>query len=431
MALSTDVDVVVVGAGITGLALTHALATHDVDSVTFETEADPGGVIKSQQLTGGLVVERGPNRIRLTDEIAALIDVVDLRDSLIIADDNLPLYVYADGRLREVPFNVEMFLRTDLLSWLAKLRIFAEPFTKNVRPDESVGRAIRQSFGTASYRNIVEPIFGGTYGSNPDRMPVEYALPALLRMQDDSRTLLFALLKHVMSSSERPPPVSIEGGLQRLPNALAARYAERINLSTPVTKIECADAGYHVITPDDSVTADHVVLTVPAPAAAELLTDTAPDSADALDELRYNPLAVVTMSSDVRRDGYGYQVQRSEPPRTLGVSWHHSLFDRTGQYTAFFGGMDDPSIVDESSKAIGEIATEEFEIVMGATAHVHDVARFDHAIPAYDTSWYALENVNLPDGITLATNYTARVGVPGRIREAERIADRLAEDILS
>lgn len=421
-----DHRVAVVGAGMTGLALTHALAERGVDSVTYEASERAGGAVASERLAGGLVAERGPNRLRLTDGVAELVDAAGLRGDLLVANDDLPLYVYANGRLREAPFDLRAFLRTDLLSWPAKLRVLAEPLTDPVRADETVGDAVRRKFGAAAYRNLVEPIYGGTYGSDPTEMPVRHALPALLRMQGERGALLPSLLRRATGGSDSPPPVSIAGGLGRLPERLAERYADRIELDAPVTALERDGDAYRVTTPDGTVTAARVVVTTPAPAAADILAAVAPDAADALSGLTYNPLAVVTMESDARRAGFGYQVRRSEPLRTLGVSWHHSLFGRTGQYTAFFGGMDDPGIVDADPERIGETAVREFETVMDATAHVRDVARLPDVMPAYDRSWRALDDLTLPDGVTLATNYTGRVGVPARVRDAERVAERVA-----
>ncbi|MFB6164719.1 MAG: protoporphyrinogen oxidase [Haloarculaceae archaeon] len=421
-----DVAVAIVGAGITGLALTHELAERGVSSLAFEAEATPGGVIESRPLEGGLVAERGPNRFTLTEKVEELIDVAGLREETITPPEDLPMYVYAGGRLREAPFDLSTFLRTDLLSWFQKLRVLGEPVADDVRPEESVGQAVRRLFGTGFYENFVEPIYGGTYGSNPDRMPVRHAMPFLLGMQSTYPTLLWPVLKRAVSGGDRAAPVSFEGGVQRLPAALAERYADRVRLETPVTAIEREGDGYRVETDEETVTAGHVVLTVPAWVAADLLADVDPDSADALGELTYNPLAIVTMESDARREGYGYQVKRAEPLRTLGVSWHHSLFGRPGQYTAFLGGMDDPEIVAADPEHIGEVAVRDFETVMQATATVRDVARFERAIPAHDDSWAALDRVDLPEGLTLATNYTARVGVPGRVREAESLADELA-----
>jgi oxygen-dependent protoporphyrinogen oxidase len=39
-----------------------------------------------------------------------------------------------------------------------------------------------------------------------------------------------------------------------------------------------------------------------------------------------------------------------------------------------------------------------------------------------------MADVNLPDGVTLASNYAGRMGVPARVREAKRLAEGFADD---
>jgi oxygen-dependent protoporphyrinogen oxidase len=48
-------------------------------------------------------------------------------------------------------------------------------------------------------------------------------------------------------------------------------------------------------------------------------------------------------------------------------------------------------------------------------------------MPAYDRSWSALDGVSTPEGVHLRTNYTARAGIPGRIRGAKATAEALVE----
>ena len=55
----------IVGGGITGLALTHALARRGIDSVLFERSTRPGGVIQTRVCDGD-TFEVGPQRTRLT-----------------------------------------------------------------------------------------------------------------------------------------------------------------------------------------------------------------------------------------------------------------------------------------------------------------------------------------------------------------------------
>jgi oxygen-dependent protoporphyrinogen oxidase len=439
----------IVGAGITGLALTHYLDARGVDVVTFEAASEPGGAIDSRRVDGH-VLECGPQRVRLTDEISDMVDDLGLREELLVADDELPLYVYVDGRLREVPRSIPAFLRTDLLSWPGKLRLLAEPLTGDGDPDETAAELFTRKFGGEAYHNLIGPLFGGIYGSDPARMPAKHALSGLLRMEAKHGNLLQPALKRVRSGGETPPPISFLDGMQQLPEALYAAHDDSVELETPVEAVRTDGDGYVLETPGESVRVDDVVVTVRADRAAALLADVDADSAAALDELDYNSLVYVHLLADVDRAGFGYQVRRDEPLQTLGVSWNDSLFDaasasrsaaldgsagerttrqtgREGVYTVFLGGMDHPEAMEWSAERQGRVAAEEFEDVMGAPAEVLNVTPIPDAFPAWDESWSVLDRVSLPDGATLATNYTARMGVPSRIREAKRLAGELAD----
>jgi oxygen-dependent protoporphyrinogen oxidase len=416
----------IVGAGITGLALAHHLRERGVDAVTFESASEPGGVIRSERIDGR-VLDHGPQRTRLTPEIEALIDACGLGDDLRTADADLPLYVYADGRLRQVPFSIPAFLSTDLLSVRGKLRLLAEPLTDGVRDGETAGDYFLRKFGPEAYHNLVEPLFGGIYGSDPAEMPGEYALRTI-RELERSGSLVRAALDRQLAGRERDPPITFTDGMAQLPRALYERNADRVMLGTAVDRIVPTGSGYRLVTDAGSHRVDRVVVTTRADVAADLLADVDDDSARALRRLSYNPLAYVHLRSEADPDGYGYQVRHGEPLRTLGVTWNAGLFDRDGVYTCFLGGTSHPELLDRSERELGRIATDEFEAVMDAPAAAINVVRHPQGIPAYDRSWTAMATVDFPDGITLASNYAGRMGVSARVREAERLAERFASE---
>lgn len=414
----------VVGAGITGLAVTHYLAERDVDVVTFEADSEPGGVIESGRVDDH-VLEYGPQRVRLVPQLEALVDEFDLRDELLVADEDLPLYVYADGRLREVPRSPRAFLETDLLSWRGKLRVLAEPLTGAASTDERAATLFQRKFGREAYRNVIEPLFGGIFGSDPAEMPAEYSLSRLVAVEERKGSLLRAAADRLLGDGDVPPPVSFADGLQTLPAAIYDEHRPYVNLNTPVEAVRADGDGYRLETGGGSARVDELVVTVPAADAASLLADLESATADPLRRLTYNPLVLVYLEAAVDRPGFGYQVRRDEPLRTLGVTWNASLFDRPGVYTAFLGGMDDPDVVELPAGELGAIASREFRDVMGVEPSVIDVRKMPRAFPAHDTSWAALEEVSLPADVHLATNYTSRMGIAARLREAEGLATRL------
>ncbi len=414
----------IVGAGVTGLALAHHLERRGVDHVVLEADSEPGGVIRSGRVDGYLL-EWGPQRLRRTEPVAELVADLGLEDEVIEAGET-KLFVYARGKLRRAPFSVEEFGRTDLLTWRGKLDALKEPQTAPADPEETAAELFTRKFGEEAYRNLIGPLFGGIYGSEPERMPVKHALSGVLEMERKHGSLLKPALKRAMAGGSSAPAISFEEGVQTLPEALYDAHAENVRLETPVTEIREAEDGYLLETESEALAADEVVVTAPADASADLLSTLAPTSASALARLNYNPLALVHLRADCDREGFGYQVRHDEGLDTLGVSWNASMFGRDGVYTVFLGGMRNPELVEESDETLGEIAATEFEHVMDAEADVLSVARLRRGFPAYDASWDALDEVRLPEGIHLATNYTARMGVPSRIREARRLAESLA-----
>ncbi|PSQ35813.1 protoporphyrinogen oxidase [Halobacteriales archaeon SW_10_66_29] len=431
----------VVGAGITGLALTHYLAEHGVDSVTFEASAEPGGVIQSRHVDGR-VLEVGPQRMRKTPGIAAIAEDVGVADDIIEAREE-DLYVYANGDLGKAPLSIDAFLETDLLSWRGKARMLAEPLTREGMEAETAEGLFVRKFGREAYERFIGPLYGGIYGSDPARMPAAYALEGLLEREREAGSFLAAFRQRVGTGQESPP-ITFREGNQQLPEAIYAAHADRIELETPVTDVTPLGAGaggagaggpdhdgpYVLETSEGAHQVDHVVVTTPASVASDLLSGIA-DGAEGLDGLLYNPLALVFLESAHERTGKGYQVGYGEDLHTLGVSWNGRMFGRNGVQTVFLGGMHEPELVEEPDDRLAAIAREEFERVMGAGASVIDVARLDVGFPAWDQSWWNLENLDTPAGVTLATNYTARMGIPSRVREARGIAERLAEGAAS
>lgn len=421
----------IIGAGITGLALTHFLDKQGIESVAFEAANQSGGVITSDRIDGR-VVELGPQRMRKTPAIQELAESAGVADDIVEATDER-LYVYSDGSLGEAPLSKRQFVSTDLLSVSGKARLLAEPFTRRGREDETVEHLFIRKFGREAYERFIGPLYGGIYGSDPAAMPAAFALRELLERERESKSMLRSFLRRV-SSGHTAPPISFTEGNQQLPAALTEMYADRIELSTPVTGIHPGDQ-YRVETKNASEAFDRVVITSGASPTAELLEPLAEaglvSGLRGLRELQYNPLVQVFLESNHDYGGKGYQVGFDEEMHTLGSSWNANMFDRDGVQTVFLGGMHEPEVIENSDERLATIACQEFEAVVGSDASCLGVSRLEPGFPAWDTSWWGLEQLTLPDGITLATNYTDRMGIPSRVREARELAESFASQVTS
>ena len=218
--------------------------------------------------------------------------------------------------------------------------------------------------------------------------------------------------------------------METLPRALAHSLGERVRLNSRVRAIEPGEGGWSAVLDQESLSAEQVVLAVPATAAARLLREIAPDAASRIHGLRYNRLAVVHLRADSPLRGIGFQVSLAEPRPLKGVTFSHSLFgepggrdDRTGVYTAYLAAARSRAAATDDD-ALGDLAAAEFQRCTGYAAEPIAVAR--PTIPAWDTSWSVLRGLRLPPGIHVTANWESRPGLAGRFARARALADELS-----
>ena len=420
--MTEETRIAIIGGGITGLALAHELRSRGVPHLVLEAGKRPGGVIRSGVVEGHLL-EWGPQRTRMTRAIGDLVDELGIRHQVVTAPPGLPLYVYHSGKLRRVPFSPTELLRSDIVSVPAKLRLLLEPLTAGADPDERVAADFVRKVGRPIYENIVGPLYGGLYASDPADMVVGLSLGHVLAEFGIRRSLLLPLLRRG-GSIDPPPALSFRDGMATLPRALHEATRDDVCLGWCATSLRRSGPGWFVGGTSGEVRAERVVVTVPAGPASELLRDADPTASASIASLRYNPLAVVHLFAQTDLHGLGFQVSLAEPLLTRGVTFNDSLFERTGVYTAYLGGAKAPHVVQMADEELGEAAAREFQQVTGFPAEVLQVER--EWMPAWDHTWAAIRDLKLPDGIHIAANWESRPGIPGRLAQAKRLASTLS-----
>lgn len=416
--------IIVVGGGITGLATGFELQRAGADVAVLEASDRPGGVIRSDVIDGR-VLDWGPQRARMTPGLRRLVEALGLQDEVITAPSGLTLHIYKDGRLRPLPWSLGAFARSDVLSLRGKLRGLMEVATTEARPEETVSDLFTRKFGTEIYETIIGPLYGGLYASDPADMRVGLSLAHVLREFGVGRSLLLSLQRRG-GKVDPPPPCSFRQGMQVLPDALAASLGSRLRTGVAADRLEPGLRGWVVRTSTgDAIQASHVVLATPASVAARLLLPFAPAAAAAIGGLRYNSLGVVHLVAETPLRGMGFKVAFSERELALtGVTFNDQLFGRPGVYTAYLGGARHPGVESMDDEELARAARRDFGITTGYDARVLSVAR--ERMPAWDLSWQGLADIDLPDGVDVAGNWWSRPGLPGRLGEAGRLAQKLA-----
>jgi oxygen-dependent protoporphyrinogen oxidase len=468
-------DVVVIGAGISGLVCAYRLKSLGADVLLIEQSDRVGGVIQSNEIDGYLV-ERGPNSTQGTEELLALVDELGISNELLEGDPKAPAYVYFGGRLHAVPSGPGAFIKSRLLSPGGKLRILAEPFVpqRTLDTEESVAEFARRRIGHEAADRMVAPFVSGIYAGDAASLSVQAAFPRLSNLEARYGGLIRGTIakarearrekKSAGAVLDKAAPVrkrlcSFKKGMGFLPAVLARRLGEDLWTECaaptigkgPIAEADRASKVFDIVFTragvQQRVPARRVVVASPARSAARLIEPLSSELCLLLDEIDYPPLAVLSLSYDRSTiatpiDGFGFLAAPSEGLKVLGCVWNSSLFpgrapEGKALLTVFLGGARNPELTRLSDTELVSTAQLELQRVLKIHSGPRVVAltRYERAIPQYNLGHAArvarIETLlaDLP-GVSLVGNYLHGVSTGDCIKEADRIA-RLVHDSFS
>ena len=452
--MTLDTEVIVVGAGLSGLTTAFLLAQRGVRVEVVEATPRVGGVIATEKHEGFLY-ERGPNSALDTHPcIGELLGALDIAGERIETQAAAATrYIAKRGRLVPLPMSPAAFLRMRLFSLRGKLRLALEPFVAPATPqtDESVTQFVVRRLGRELLDYAIEPFVAGVYAGNPDELSVSAAFPKLHALEQRYGSLIGGQIKGARERARRREKgknaarsFSFRGGMQTLTDALA-RALNPVRTASKALRIERRDDGSLEIevrgeAGTTRIVARSIVLAVPADAAAALVHEHAPEAAQALETIVYAPVASVACAyarRDVAHalDGFGFLLPRVENGRILGALFSSSMFegrasDGSVLITAFVGGRRQPELAFQSEETIAGLVHDELARFLGARNPAFvAVTRWPRAIPQYTLGhMQRLHRVAdaeraLP-GLFLCASYRGGVSVGDCIQSAHETARR-------
>jgi oxygen-dependent protoporphyrinogen oxidase len=431
---SGSAQVVVIGAGISGLACAFRLHQLGIPVILLEAGHHAGGLIGTVE-KDGLLFESGPQSFLGTPSLFHLIRQLEIESELLTAPPRAPRYVLLHGNLREIPMSPVALLTTSLLGVKSRWKIASEPFRKSRRPDgdESIADFVRRKFGHEILEYLVAPFVSGVYAGDPEKLSLRAAFPTLDEWERNHGSVLRGAMKSRPPKGERPGPqalCSFRHGVATLTRALAERLGSALHTGARVESLHQLDRatghryelGLHHGTHEETLRANAVILSIPAYSAAHLLKTISASLAQTLSGIAYAPVAVVAAEYHAKQvgtslRGFGFLAPRSEKLRTLGTVWNSSLFPGRAPegrvvMTSFAGGATDPEIVAQPEEEIAGIVHKENARILDISGPPVSVAVWKHAkaLPQYSLGHSHIVRAlreaghNHP-GLFFATNY--------------------------
>jgi protoporphyrinogen/coproporphyrinogen III oxidase len=466
--------VVVVGGGVTGLAVAYRLLASKTgarpDVTVLEARPRLGGNIQTER-QGGFVIDGGPDSfVAAKPQATALCKELGLGDRLIgTTAKNRRVYVprrgvlhtLPEGLVLAVPTRILPFAKTPLFSLLGKARMGLDLVlprrSARAGDDESIGSFIRRRLGDEALSVLAEPLLGGIYAGDVERLSLRSTFPQLAELESRHGSLIRGALaerrkKASAGNANASPFHSLLGGMGELVDTLAARIEEArgdIRVGAPVVALERAGesdgTGRWIVRFSgrdgrvESIACDDVVMTVPAHAAAGALEELDPALASLLRAIPYLSTATVVLAyarPDVPHplDAVGVVVPKEERRRILAATFISSKWVARAPEDAvlvrvFVGGHRDPGALAASDDGLVSLGREELASLLGVRAAplLARVFRYDHAnaqpiVGHADRVARIRAAASRHPGLRFAGAAFDGVGIPDCIRQANEAA---------
>ena len=427
----------IIGAGITGLATAWSLQQKGHTCTALEASDRVGGAMRSIR-KDGFLVEEGPNSIQLNSaEIDAFFDSIPgLNEQIIEAEPAAnKRYIVRKGKPRPVPMGPLSAITTPLWSFAGKLRVLKEPFIPAIAADteESVADFVRRRLGDELYRYAINPLVGGIYAGDPEKLSLRYGFPKLYALEQENGGLIRGAIAKMKAAKKATGPkarkriISFKDGLEALPRTLATALGQAVQTGVSIESIRSEGDQWIVDWNGQSETFDALIVTVPAHALAALpFEPSIRHELPPLQTIDYPPVSVLSLGfkrEQVRHalDGFGALVPECEHRPILGVLFPSSVFDGRAPegevlLTVFIGGERNPEYATEHTEALMGSVQPEIESLLGISGYptfVHH-KHWPKAIPQYKLGYgnilSAIEQIEAKHpGLTLAGNY--RTGI--------------------
>jgi protoporphyrinogen/coproporphyrinogen III oxidase len=271
--VSDKVDVVVLGAGISGLCLAHRVARAGRQVLVLESAAQAGGCVRSEHQPADFWFEMGAHTLYNSyGSLLAIIDELGLRDRM-LTRRKAPWRLLVEGKLRSIP------------SQLSMAELFASAW--HAFSERKQGRTVADYYGKLvgrhNWKRVFAPLFAAVPSQVADNFPAEILFKKRPRRKDIPRSYTFV------------------GGIQTLTDRMATRPGITLQTNAAACLLSRTEGGFVVtIAGGGRVLARRLALAVPAPDAARLLASLAPEVATALARISVANIESVGVVAEAR-----------------------------------------------------------------------------------------------------------------------------------
>lgn len=452
----TSTNVVVIGAGLTGLTTAHYLNKFNKQFIVLEKQDQIGGVIQSKQ-EGNFLTENGPNTgVVGNTTVVELFEDLAGKCELEVASDNVKKrFILKNGIWENLPLGPKDAIKTPLFTLKDKFRVLGEPFRPaGKNPHENLAEFVKRRLGHSFLNYAIDPFIIGVYAGDPNYLIPKYALPKLYNLEQKYGSLIGGSFR---KGFEKKNPdekkvskkvFSFEGGLSTLTKSLyTSAGVENFRLGVENITVNKNENGYKVQYTDaqgdvSTIIAKNIISTIGAYALEPIFPFIDAVAMQKLNSLLYTKVIEVSLGFDNWKgrelDGFGGLIPSIEKRDLLGVLYMSSLFKNRAPeggalLSIFMGGVKRQDLISLTDDQIRSVVEKECKELMGLddfNPELFKIVRHNYAIPQYGvesgdrfSTIKALENRFT--GLQIGGNLRDGIGMADRIKQGKELAKRI------
>lgn len=449
-------DIIIIGAGLTGLTLAYYLKKAGKNVLIIEKENKTGGVIKTEK-EGEFTYETGPSTGVIGSlEIAELFEELNEKCNVEIADKAAQKrYILKKNRWVALPSGLFSAIGTPLFTWYDKFRILGEPFRKpGTNPNESVADLVKRRLGKSYLNYAVDPFVSGVYAGNPDKLITRFALPKLYYLEQNYGSFISGSIKKAKepkapgSEKVTRKVFSMEGGLEELTKTLTREIGnENIVLGAKNAKINPSENLFlvsfeNIQGENEAFLSSNVVTTAIGSELPDLLPFIPNETIEAIKNTAYADVVQAAVGfkkwNAKPLDGFGGLIPGKENKDILGILYPSAIFKGRAPkegalLSVFMGGSGKPEMLQKTDEELKKIILNEIHTTLGEQLQPDFIKLFRHknAIAQYDISTEKrlekIEEIEKKyEGLYLAGSIRDGIGMADRVKQARQLAKQLS-----
>jgi oxygen-dependent protoporphyrinogen oxidase len=308
---------------------------------------------------------------------------------------------------------------------------------------------------------MAQPMVGGIYTADPERLSLRSTFPRFLEMERKHRSLILGLRKQSSDSiaiQGRSPSVKASGpryslfltfdrGMQLLVERLQSKLSRAsVQLNSVVKSLDLGPSSQWTIRLQSgtSLSADAVCIALPAYAAGSLLQQTCTELATELAAIPYESTATINLGykrEDIPHplDGFGFVVPHIEKRTLIACTFSSIKFPGRAPeghvlLRAFVGGALQPDMFALEEEEISQRVQGELRGLLGIEHKplLVEVTKWGRSMPQYHVGHLNRvkrieDQLSRFPTLKLAGNAYTGVGIPDCIRSGEAAAEELCD----